>query len=77
MDQDRIEISKDEILRVLDQYCHIRKGREIMAVYLTDYPGSMEKLAEECDVSLSTVWRAVNRNAFLYKYLPGKEMKMK
>ena len=44
-----MEHSKDDILRVLDQYVHVRKDREIMAVYLTDYPGSLERLAEECD----------------------------
>ena len=47
MDQQPNEISKDDILRVLDQYIHVRKDREIMAIYLTDYPGSLEKLAEE------------------------------
>lgn len=69
-----MEHSKDDILRVLDQYVHVRKDREIMAVYLTDYPGSLERLAEECDVSKETVKRAIKRNSFIYKYLPGKEI---
>lgn len=69
-----MEHSKDEILRVLDQYIHVRKDREIMAVYLTDYPGSLEKLAEECDVSKETVKRAIKRNGFIYKHLPGEEI---
>ena len=68
-----MEHRKDEILEVLDQYIHIRKDREIMTVYLTDYPGSLERLAEECDVSKETVKRAIKRNSFIYKYLPGKE----
>lgn len=69
-----MEHSKDDILRVLDQYVHVRKDREIMAVYLTDYPGSLERLAEECDVSKETVKRAIKRNSFIYKYLPGNEI---
>lgn len=69
-----MEHSKDDILRVLDQYIHVRKDREIMAVYLTDYPGSLERLAEECDVSKETVKRAIKRSSFIYKYLPGEEI---
>ena len=69
-----MEHRKDDILRVLDQYVHVRKDREIMAVYLTDYPGSLERLAEECDVSKETVKRAIKRNSFIYKYLPGEEI---
>ena len=69
-----MEHSKDDILRVLDQYVHVRKDREIMAAYLTDYPGSLERLAEECDVSKETVKRAIKRNSFIYKYLPGEEI---
>lgn len=69
-----MEHSKNEILQVLDQYIHVRKDREIMAVYLTDYPGSLERLAEECDVSKETVKRTIRRNGFIYKYLPGEEI---
>ena len=69
-----MEHSKDEILQVLDQYIHVRKDREIMALYLTDYPGSLERLAEECDVSKETVKRAIKRNGFIYKHLPGEEI---
>ena len=76
MDQQPNEISKDDILRVLDQYIHVRKDREIMAIYLTDYPGSLEKLAEECDVSKETVKRAIKRCAYIWKYLPGDELKL-
>ena len=62
--------SKAIILEVLDQYVHRRKDREIIAIYLTDHPGSLEKIAEECDVEVSTVKRAINRNSFLSNYLP-------
>ena len=65
-----MEHSKAEILEVLDQYIHNRKDREIMAVILTDRPSSLEAVAEECEVSLSTVRRAMDRCAFVYKYLP-------
>ena len=64
-----MEHSKDEILEILDQYIHNRQDRQILAIYLTDKPSSYEKLAEECDVSPSTVKRAINRCSFIYKYL--------
>ena len=67
--------SKTLILEVLDEYVHKRKYREIMAVYLTDHPGSLEKIAEECDVEVSTVKRTISRNSFLYKYLPDSDPK--
>ena len=76
MEQRPTDISKDEILRVLEQYIHVRKDREIMAIYLTDYPGSLERLAEEADVSRETVIRAIKRCAYIWKYLPGDEMKL-
>ena len=67
--------SKTRILKILDEYVHKRKDREIMAVYLTDHPGSLEKIAEECDVEVSTVKRTISRNSFLYKYLPESDPK--
>lgn len=76
MDKHQNEVCKDEILRVLDQYIHIRKDREIMELYLTDYPGSLERLAEECDVSKETVKRAIARCSFIWKFLPGNELKI-
>ena len=67
--------SKTRILEVLDEYVHKRKDREIMAVYLTDHPGSLERIAEECGVEVSTVKRTISRNSFLYKYLPESDPK--
>lgn len=67
--------SKTAILEALDEYVHWRKDREIMAVYLTDHPGSLERIAEECEVDVSTVKRVINRNSFIYKYLPESEPK--
>lgn len=58
---------------ILSEYVRNRKYREIMDKYLTDYPGSLERLAEECDVSVSTVKRAINHCSFIYKYLPDPE----
>lgn len=66
----RIDCSADEIKYVLDQYIHNVLDRKVMLVYLTDYPDSLEKLAEVCDVSVSTVKRIINRNSFIYKHLP-------
>ena len=60
------------IREILAEYIRNRKDREIMDLYLTDYPGSKEKLAEECDVSVSTVKRSISRCSFIYKYLPDK-----
>ena len=71
-----MERAKDEVLHILDQYVRVRKDREIMAKYLTDYPGSLERLAEECEVSVSTVKRCINRNSFIYKHIPVDELKL-
>ena len=65
-----MEHSKAEILEILDQYIHIRRDRKIMAVFMTDRPDSLEDIAEECGVSVSTVQRAIDRCAFISKYLP-------
>ena len=72
-----MEISKDDILHVLDQYVHVRQDREILAKYLTDKPRSYEKLAEECDVSRATIYRTIRKYLFIYKYLPGEELNTK
>ena len=68
--------SKTKILNVLEEYIHRRKDREIMAVYLTDHPGSLERIAEECDVDVSTVKRTISRNSYIYKYLPDSDPKL-
>ena len=65
-----IECSADRIKYVLEQYIHSVQDRKVMIVYMTDYPGSLEKLAENCDLSVSTVKRTINRYSFIYKYLP-------
>ena len=64
----QIEISKDEIIHVLEQYIHNLKDRKVMINYLTEYPDSLEQLAEMCDLSVSTVKRIINRNSYVYKY---------
>ena len=68
--------SKTRILEALDEYCHRRKDREIMAVYLTDHPGSLERIAEECGVDVSTGKRTINRNSYIYRYLPESDPKV-
>lgn len=68
--------SKTRILEVLEEYVHKRKDREIMRIYLTDHPGSLERIAEECDVDVSTVKRTINRNSYIYKYLTESDPKM-
>lgn len=65
-----MEHSKTEIINVLTEYIHNREDRRIMILYLTDRPRSLELLAEECEVSVSTVKRTIDRCSFVYKYLP-------
>lgn len=68
--------SKTRILEILEEYVHRRKDREIMAIYLTNHPGSLERIAEECEVDVSTVKRTINRNSYIYRYLPESDPKM-
>jgi predicted transcriptional regulator len=68
--------SKTRILEALEEYVHKRTDRRVMQIYLTDHPGSLEKIAEEADVDVSTVKRIINRNSFIYKYLPDSDPKM-
>lgn len=70
MGRKEIECSTDEILFILGQYIHNRQDRKVMAIYLTDYPNSLEALAEMCDLSVSTVKRIINRCSYIYKHLP-------
>ena len=65
--------SKTRIIEILEEYVHRRNDREIMRIYLTDHPGSLERIAEECQVDVSTVKRAINRNSYIYKYLPESD----
>ena len=68
--------SRTQILEILDEYIHRRKDREVMRIYLTDHPGSLERIAEECEIDVSTVKRIINRNSFIYKYLPESDPRM-
>ena len=68
--------SKTQIIITLEEFIHRRKDREIMQIYLTDHPGSLERIAEECEVDVSTVKRTINRNSFIYRYLPESDPKM-
>lgn len=61
--------STTQIIKVIDEYIHRRPDREVMRIYLTDHPGSLEKIAEETELSVSTVKRIINRNSFIYKYM--------
>ena len=68
--------STTRINEVLDEYVHKRKDREIMRIYLTDHPGSLERIAEEVEVDVSTVKRVINRNSFIYRYLPESDPRL-
>lgn len=68
MGRKQIRRSKDEIIYVLDQYVHNVTDRKVMVIYLTNYPDSLERLAEMCDLSVSTVKRIINRNSYVYRY---------
>ena len=65
-----------QIIKVIEEYVHRRPERDVMRIYLTDHPGSLEKIAEETELSVSTVKRIINRNSFIYKYFPDKESEM-
>ena len=65
-----IDCRADEIVEALEQYIHNRQDRKVMIIYLTDYPNSLENLAEMCDLSVSTVKRIINRCSYIYKHLP-------
>ena len=64
-----MEYSKTRILEILEEYIHNRQDRQVMILYLTDRPRSLEQLAEETELSVSTVKRIINRNAFIWKYI--------
>ena len=68
--------SRTKINEVLDEYVHRRNDREIMRIYLTNHPGSLERIAEESGVDVSTVKRVINRNSYIYKYLPESDPRM-
>ena len=68
--------SKTRIIEILEEYVHRRKDREILQIYLTNHPGSLERIAEECQVDVSTVKRAINRNSFIYRYLPESDPRL-
>ena len=70
MGRKQIDCSANEIKYVLEQYIHNIQDRKVMTVYLTNYPDSLERLAEICDVSVSTVKRIISRNSFIYRHLP-------
>ena len=70
MGRPRIDCSANEIKYVLEQYVHNTQDRQVMLIYMTDYPGSIERLAEICDLSVSTVKRIINRNSHIYRHLP-------
>lgn len=65
-----MECRRTEIVEILTEYIHKRQDRQVMIIYLTDRPHSLEALAEECQLSVSTVKRIIDRNSFVYKYLP-------
>ena len=64
-----MEYSKTRILEILEEYIHNRQDRQVMILYLTDRPRSLEQLAEETKLSVSTVKRIINRNSFIWKYM--------
>ena len=68
-----MEFSRTEIIEICMEYIHNRTDRQVMIMYLTDRPRSLEQLAEEQDLSVSTVKRIINRCAYIYKYIGGKK----
>ena len=67
--------TNSQISGIIAEYIHNRQDREVMTIYLTDRPRSLEALAEECDLSVSTIKRIISRNQHICQYLPGDEPK--
>ena len=65
-----MEYSRTRIIEILEEYIHNRQDRQVMILYMTDRPRSLEQLAEETDLSVSTVKRIINRCAYIWKYMP-------
>jgi len=59
-------IPTEHIVDILNRYIHIRQDREVMTIFLTNRPRSLEVLAEECSLSVSTVKRILERNKYIY-----------
>ena len=64
-----MEYSRTRIIEILEEYIHNRQDRQVMILYLTDRPRSLEQLAEETDLSVSTVKRIINRCSYIWKYI--------
>ena len=64
-----MEYSRTRIIEILEEYIHNRQDRHVMTLYLTDRPRSLEQLAEETDLSVSTVKRIINRCSYIWKYI--------
>ena len=64
-----MEYSRTRIIEILEEYVHNRQDRQVMILYLTDRPRSLEQLAEETDLSVSTVKRIINRCSYIWKYI--------
>ena len=64
-----MEYSRTRIIEILEEYIHNRQDRQVMILYLTDRPRSLEQLAEETDLSVSTVKRIINRCSYIWKYM--------
>ena len=64
-----MEYSRTRIIEILEEYVHNRQDRQVMILYLTDRPRSLEQLAEETDLSVSTVKRIINRCSYIGKYI--------
>ena len=64
-----MEYSRTRIIEILEEYIHNRQDRQVMILYMTDRPRSLEQLAEETDLSVSTVKRIINRCSYIWKYI--------
>ena len=64
-----MEYSRTQIIQICEEYIHNRQDRVVMIKYLTDRPRSLEQLAEETELSVSTVKRIINRCSYIWKYI--------
>ena len=63
-----MEYSNSRIREIIGEYIHDEKHRKLMARRMIDNV-TIDRLAEETELSVSTVKRIINRCSYIYKYI--------
>ena len=70
-----MEYSNTRLREIVADFVHDERARRIMIRKYQDNI-TLERIAEECMVDVSTVKRTINRCSFIYKYLPESDPKL-